>query len=193
MTPRCHIVHNMVTSQSPRGNAGAFPSRPKCVAVPNCSTTEQCVIVTMPMCDSAARQVPRTICNPVPKTTCTAVTDVVIDNVCNTRSVQEYVSVPVQTVMVTPVEECHQVDREVRTRAAEKVAHQVCKEVAVAVAPVAVGHHVAPAHVVVEARTPAVAVVAHHGHGLTKVESTLHGASRHGAGANLSTEMRTAS
>ena len=42
-----------------------------------------------------------------------------------------------------------------------------------------VEHHVAP--VVVEARVPAVAV---HGHGLTKVESTLHGASRHGAGAN---------
>lgn len=91
---------------------------------------------------------------------------------------------PVQTAVVTPVEECHQVAREVCTPVAEKVARQVCQEVAVAVAPVAVEHRVAPAHVVVEARAPAVAVVAHHGHGLTKVESTLHGASQHGAGAN---------
>merc|ERR1712088_539537 len=83
--------------------------------------------------------------------------------------------------MGTPVEECHQVAREVCTPVTEKVAHQVCQEVAVAVAPVAVEHHVAP--VVVEARAvPAVAVA--HGHGLTKVESTLHGASQHGAGAN---------
>ena len=76
--------------------------------------------------------------------------------------------------------------RQVCTPVAEKVARQVCQEVAVAVAPVAVEHHVAPAQVVVEARVPAVAVAAHHGHvhGLTKVESTLHGASRHGAGAN---------
>ena len=86
---------------------------------------------------------------------------------------------PVQTAVVTPVEECHQVAREVCHPVAEKVARQVCQEVAVAVAPVAVEHHVAP--VLVEARVPAVAV---HGHGLTKVESTLHGASRHGAGAN---------
>ena len=91
---------------------------------------------------------------------------------------------PVQTAVVTPVEECHQVAREVCTPVAEKVARQVCQEVAVAVAPVAVEHHVAPAHVVVEARAPVVAVAAHHGHGLTKVESTLHGASQHGAGAN---------
>ena len=102
---------------------------------------------------------------------------------------------PVQTAVVTPVEECHQVARQVCTPVAEKVARQVCQEVAVAVAPVAVEHHVAP--VVVQARAPAVAVaapavavaspavaVAHHGHGLTKVESTLHGAARHGAGAN---------
>ena len=109
---------------------------------------------------------------------------------------------PVKTAVVTPVEECHQVAREVCTPVAEKVARQVCQEVAVAVAPVAVEHHVAP--VVVQARAPAVAVatpavavaapavavaspavaVAHHGHGLTKVESTLHGAARHGAGAN---------
>ena len=96
---------------------------------------------------------------------------------------------PVQTAVVTPVEECHQVAREVCTPVAEKVARQVCQEVAVA--PVAVQHHVAPApvhvapaHVVVEARAPVVAVAAHHGHGLTKVESTLHGASQHGAGAN---------
>jgi len=138
----------------------------------------------MPVCDLAARQVPRTVCNPVLKTTCNAVTGVVIDNVCNARSVQEYVSVPMQIVVVTPVEECPQVDREVCTRAAEKVARQVCEEVAVAVAPVTVEHHVAPARVVVEARAPAVAVVAHHGHGLTKVELTLYGASRHGAGVN---------
>merc|ERR1711890_28691 len=81
-----------------------------------------------------------------------------------------------------PVKECPQVAREVCTPVTEKVARQVCEEVAVAVAPVAVEHHVAP--VVVEARAVPAVAVAHGHHGLTKVESTLHGASRHGAGAN---------
>merc|ERR1712080_791152 len=50
------------------------------------------------------------------------------------------------------------------------------------VTPVKEWHQVAP--VVVEARAVPAVAVAHGHHGLTKVESTLHGASRHGAGAN---------
>merc|ERR1711909_171019 len=104
-------------------------------------------------------------------------TDTVVDNVCNTRSVQECITVPKSIPIETPVEECHQVARQVCHPVAEKVARQVCQDVAVAVAtPVAVATH---AHV---ASPIAVAPIAARAHVHSHVTSgSLHGA---GAGAN---------
>merc|ERR1712127_845624 len=150
IAPSCHATTQRQCRQVP-------VQVPRSIAVPRCAAVPVCRAVPKQKCSTVARQVPETNCVNKPVTECTTINRQVPETQCVDKPVQECTTVGRQVPVEVPVQKCADVPREVCHPVHEKVARQVCENVAVK-------HHsahVASRHGGVYANSPAVSKAVH--------------------------------